>query len=193
MFNFIRTVYTKRLESKIAKGKMPRHIMVVADEIDEEKLASFARWCEQFGISEITVCVHEYTPEFKKIAERLGCRVIHRDGVVERQRRGVMLNIIAGIGGRYEIVEAVKKLARLVEERKLSPEEVDEELFEAHLRVKSPPDLIIRAGTQIPDFLIWQSIYSELQFLDTDWKSFRYIDFLRCLRDYQRRERRYGK
>ncbi len=193
MLDFIRAVYTRRLESKIAKGKMPQHVMIVADEIDEEKLKSFAGWCEQFGIEEITVCVHEYTPEFKKIAERLGCRVIHRDGIVEGKKCRVTVNIIAGIGGRYEIVEAVKKLAKLVEEGKLRPGEVDEELFEAHLRIKSPPDLIIRAGTQIPDFLIWQSIYSELQFLDTDWKSFRYIDFLRCLRDYQRRERRYGR
>jgi undecaprenyl diphosphate synthase len=51
----------------------------------------------------------------------------------------------------------------------------------------------MRAGEEIPDFLIWQSIYSELYFLDIDWKSFRYVDFMRCIRDYQRRERRYGK
>jgi len=187
----IRAIYTRRLENKVAKGRLPRHIMIVADDMHVEKFSDFAGWCEKFGIEEITICVQELTPELEKFAEILNCRLT-RGFDKQKGLEKIKLNIVA-LSGRAEIIEAVKRLAELVEKGELNPDEVDEELFEAHLRIKSPPDLIIRAGAQIPDFLIWQSIYSELHFLDTDWKSFRYIDFLRCLRDYQRRERRYGK
>ncbi|RLI88848.1 MAG: di-trans,poly-cis-decaprenylcistransferase [Archaeoglobales archaeon] len=187
----IRAIYTRRLENKVAKGRLPRHIMIVADDMHVEKFSDFAVWCEKFGIEEITICVQELTPELEKFAEILNCRLTRGFDKQERLEK-IKLNIVA-LSGRAEIIEAVKRLAELVEKGELNPDEVDEKLFEAHLRIKSPPDLIIRAGAQIPDFLIWQSIYSELHFLDTDWKSFRYIDFLRCLRDYQRRERRYGK
>ncbi|AEA47038.1 undecaprenyl diphosphate synthase family protein [Archaeoglobus veneficus] len=195
MLDLIRSVYTRRLEKIVAAGKKPRHIMLVVDDLIEnaDSFTEFVKWCEKFGIEEITICVHDFTPELERLAEEFGCRLIHSKGVLDRQRGNVRLNVIAGLGGRAEIVEAVRKLAELVEKGELEPEEVDEELIEAFLRIKSPPDLIVRAGALIPDFLIWQSIYSEMHFLDMDWKSFRYIDFLRCLRDYQRRERRYGR
>jgi undecaprenyl diphosphate synthase len=105
----------------------------------------------------------------------------------------MVVNLIAGYGGRAEITDVVKKLAKLVEKGEISPEEVKEKDIESFLRIKESPDLIVRAGEEVPDFLIWQSIYSELYFMDVNWKSFRYIDFLRCLRNYQQRERRYGK
>ncbi|MEM0331008.1 MAG: undecaprenyl diphosphate synthase family protein, partial [Archaeoglobaceae archaeon] len=64
---------------------------------------------------------------------------------------------------------------------------------ESLLSLRSQPDLIVKAGKEIPDFLIWQSIYSELLFTDVDWGTIRYIDFLRIIREYQGRERRYGR
>ena len=75
----------------------------------------------------------------------------------------------------------------------LDPSEVSEEHLEKFLTIQSQPDMIVKAGNEIPEFLIWQSIYSELYFADIDWKTFRYVDFLRMLREYQRRERRYGR
>ncbi len=108
-------------------------------------------------------------------------------------QNGFTVNLIAGYGGRAEITDAVRRLAHLVEENEMEPEDIEEKDIERFLSIKDSPDLIMRAGEEIPDFLIWQSIYSELHFLDIDWKSFRYVDFLRYIRDYQQRERRYGK
>ncbi len=160
--------YTKMLERSVSRGKMPSHIMIVGEIVDLEKLVE---WCEKFGIREITVC--------------------SSNGVKVKSSE-VKVNVVT-LSGREEIVLAVRKLAGLVESGKIDPAEINENLFEKFLEVKSPPDLIIRAGEKIPDFLIWQSIYSELYFADVNWKRFRYVDFLRCLREYQRRERRYGR
>lgn len=59
---------------------------------------------------------------------------------------------------------------------------------------KHEPDLLIKTGgTNLSDFMIWQSIYSEIIFIDVNWNNFRKIDLLRVLRDFQKRQRRYGK
>jgi len=104
-----------------------------------------------------------------------------------------VVNLNFGLKGRREIVNATKELARLVLSGKMDIEEIDEKTIERFLKIQSEPDIIIRAGSETQDFLIWQSIYSEHIFFDTDWKNLRYTDFLRILRDYQRRERRYGR
>jgi undecaprenyl diphosphate synthase len=76
----------------------------------------------------------------------------------------------------------------------LLPEEVDEQTFERYLTFPYTPDLVIKTGGyHLTDFLIWQSVYSELFFSDVNWKWFRKIDFIRILRDYQARKRRFGK
>jgi len=76
----------------------------------------------------------------------------------------------------------------------LDPEHIDEKTIESHLRFSQKPDLVIRAGgKQLSDFMIWQAAYSELYFTDINWSAFRKIDFLRAIRDCQRRERRFGQ
>jgi undecaprenyl diphosphate synthase len=81
-----------------------------------------------------------------------------------------------------------------VETGELSPEDITGGLIEQNLTIKSEPDLIIRAGGKhLSDFLIWQSVYSELYFTDVSWENFRKIDFYRIIRDFQKRQRRYGK
>ncbi len=156
------------------KGKRPKHIMVVADETFLNRLKEFVGWCKKFGVEELTVCV-------RKGEKRVETAVLD----------GVRINYVIGYSGKDEIVDAVRELAKLVDRGVLKAEDVDEKVVERFLKVKSSPDLIINVGDEIPEFLIWQSIYSELYFADVS--SFRYIDFLRCLRDYQRRERRYGR
>lgn len=108
------------------------------------------------------------------------------------------LNLAISYSGRREIVEAVKRIATLVKEGKISPEEVNEKvieenLFTSHLK-KSDPDLIIRTSGEfrISGFLLWQSAYSEFVFMDVYWPDFRRIDFLRAIRTYQKRNRRFG-
>ncbi|MFH2129704.1 MAG: polyprenyl diphosphate synthase [bacterium] len=107
------------------------------------------------------------------------------------------LNIAVSYGGRAEIVDAVKKIARKIETRELITDEIDEETIAQHLyTVGMPdPDLIIRTSGEerLSGFLLWQSAYSELYFTEIYWPAFRIIDFWRTIRIYQQRERRFGK
>ncbi len=192
----LRSIYAKMLERKIKI--VPKHIMIVADKELMQNFDQFLRfldWSKKFGINEITICFPNDCINVNKFKDtNFFVKVIRNGEVFEFGKKGdFILNLILGYRGKDEIVDAVKKIASLVECRKLDVEEVDESLIEKFLIIKSSPDLIIRAGKEIPEFLTWQSIYSELYFIDIEWKSFRYIDFLRCLRDFQRRERRYGR
>ncbi|WP_115684956.1 isoprenyl transferase [Corynebacterium senegalense] len=130
--------------------------------------------------------------------------------VAERMRRsaatttgkpGLSVNIAVGYGGRQEIVDAVRSLldaniaagvpaAELA--RKVTIESVSEHLYTSG---QPDPDLVIRtSGEQrLSGFLLWQAAYSEIWFTDTYWPAFRKIDFLRALRDYSQRSRRFGK
>jgi len=108
------------------------------------------------------------------------------------------LNFAFAYGGRAEIVDAARKIAEKVHEGKLRPEKVDEETFEQYLYTshmpKQDPDLIIRTSGEerLSGFLLWQSAYSELCFLDAYWPDFRLIDLLRAVRTFQKRKRRFG-
>jgi tritrans,polycis-undecaprenyl-diphosphate synthase [geranylgeranyl-diphosphate specific] len=107
------------------------------------------------------------------------------------------LNVAISYGGRAEIVDAVKKIARQIEKREIVVDEIDEELLARNLyTVGIPdPDLIIRTSGEerLSGFLLWQSAYSELYFTEVFWPAFRMIDLWRAIRIYQQRERRYGK
>ena len=107
------------------------------------------------------------------------------------------LNIAISYGGRAEIIDAVKKIANEIEEKRITVDSIDEELFARYLYTEgiADPDLIIRTSGEerLSGFLLWQSAYSELYFTDVYWPAFRMIDFWRAIRIYQQRERRYGK
>lgn len=114
---------------------------------------------------------------------------------------GMRLNIAVGYGGREEIVDAVKahlqsQLAggKTLEEvaGELTPEDISAHLYTADT---PDPDFIIRTSGEIrlSGFMLWQSVYSEYYFCDVYWPGFRRVDFLRALRDFQGRERRFGK
>jgi tritrans,polycis-undecaprenyl-diphosphate synthase [geranylgeranyl-diphosphate specific] len=109
------------------------------------------------------------------------------------------LTIALAYGGRAEIVDAAKKIAEEVKRGDLAVEKIDEDLFEKFLYTahmpKPDPDLIVRTSGEerLSGFLLWQSAYSELCFLDVFWPDFRRIDLLRAVRTYQQRKRRFGK
>ena len=109
------------------------------------------------------------------------------------------LNIALAYGGRAEIVDAARKIAERVEKGEIGSKQIDEELFEKFLYTshlpKQDPDLIIRTSGEerLSGFLLWQSAYSELCFLDIYWPEFRKIDLLRAIRTFQKRKRRFGK
>ncbi|NLS10317.1 di-trans,poly-cis-decaprenylcistransferase [Nesterenkonia sp. MY13] len=111
----------------------------------------------------------------------------------------VHVNVAIGYGGRQEIVDAVKDLLREADGEKtpaevaaeLTPEMISQRLY---TRGQPDPDLIIRtSGEQrLSGFLMWQSAYSEFYFAEALWPDFRRVDFLRALRDFANRQRRFG-
>jgi tritrans,polycis-undecaprenyl-diphosphate synthase [geranylgeranyl-diphosphate specific] len=108
------------------------------------------------------------------------------------------LNFAFAYSGRAEIVDAAKTIAEKVKNGELHLDDVDESTFEKYLYTshmdKQDPDLIIRTSGEerLSGFLLWQSAYSELCFLDVYWPDFRVIDLLRAMRTFQNRKRRYG-
>ena len=108
------------------------------------------------------------------------------------------LNFAFAYGGRAEIVDAAKMIAEKVRDGELKLKDVEESTFEKYLYTahmpKQEPDLIIRTSGEerLSGFLLWQSAYSELAFLDVYWPDFRLIDLLRAIRTFQTRKRRYG-
>jgi tritrans,polycis-undecaprenyl-diphosphate synthase [geranylgeranyl-diphosphate specific] len=109
------------------------------------------------------------------------------------------LNFAFAYGGRAEIVDAARKIAEEAREGTLDPEKIDEKTFEQYLYTshmpQQDPDLIIRTSgeARLSGFLLWQSAYSELCFLDVYWPDFRKIDLLRSVRTFQKRRRRFGE
>ena len=98
---------------------------------------------------------------------------------------------------KWEIMEAVKSIAKKVENNEISSDQVTEELFEQHLNTSDYPDpeLLIRTSgeNRISNFLLWQIAYSELYFTDKLWPDMRKADLIDAIEDYQSRERRFGK
>src|SRR5690606_6204120 len=115
-------------------------------------------------------------------------------------RRGVHVNVAVGYGGRQEIADAVRSLVR----QEIAAGETGEDLVQSitvnatgqHLYTSGQPDpdLVIRtSGEQrLSGFLLWQSAYSEIWFPEVYWPEYRKVDFLRALRDYAARHRRFG-
>jgi tritrans,polycis-undecaprenyl-diphosphate synthase [geranylgeranyl-diphosphate specific] len=106
-------------------------------------------------------------------------------------------NVALGYGGRDEIVDAIRVLAREVRAGKLDPESIDSETVSRHLYTADlpDPDLIFRTSGEerISNFLLWQSAYSELYFSDVLWPGLTRLEFLRAIRSFQVRRRRYGE
>jgi len=106
-------------------------------------------------------------------------------------------NIALAYGGRDEIVEAIRALARDVRDGKLSPEAIDGDAVSHRLYTADlpDPDLIFRTSGEerISNFLLWQAAYSELYFSDVLWPGLTRLEFLRAIRAFQLRRRRYGE
>ena len=105
------------------------------------------------------------------------------------------LNFAMAYGGREEIVDGVKKIARKAARGELNPDEIDEKSLSDHLYMDSEPDLIIRTGGEkrTSNFLAWQASYAEWIFLDKHWPEFEKEDFISCIEEYSSRDRRMGR
>jgi len=106
------------------------------------------------------------------------------------------LNFCIAYGGRQEILDAFRAIIAKVESGELDRDAVNERVLGEHLYTGGDdPDLIIRTGgeSRLSNFLLYQAAYSELFFTDVHFPSFRKVDFLRILRSYQQRKRRFGR
>ncbi|WP_304124516.1 polyprenyl diphosphate synthase [Methanosphaera cuniculi] len=108
-----------------------------------------------------------------------------------------LINIALGYDGRVEIVDALKKIAEDIKSGKIEPSDINEEMINDNLYTAGleDPNLVIRTSGEerLSGFLLWQSSYSELYFTDSLWPELRKVDFLRAIRSYTQRDRRFGK
>jgi undecaprenyl diphosphate synthase len=200
------SIYEKLLELQISRHQVPCCVAIVLSvgDMDLEGLSVIGEllsWLDPLGVSQVVLYIDEEGPELK---ERITSAIsflpadicLHTEGGLSMLGAGGRMRVIIslGFGGKKEVVEAVKMLLSEVEKGTLKPEEIDEAQIEANLRFSQRPDLVIRAGgKRLSDFMIWQAAYSELYFTEVNWSSLRKVDILRAIRDYQKRERRFGK
>jgi len=125
--------------------------------------------------------------------------VLNRLDDATKNYNGHFLNIAIAYGGQDELVDAVKKIGNKIQEGSIkiddiNKKEIESNLYTSHLP-QSSPDMILRTSGEkrLSGFLMWQSVYSELIFLDILWPEFRKIDLMRAIRTFQKRKRRVGK
>jgi undecaprenyl diphosphate synthase len=179
---------------------LPEHLCFMITEQDmvdaPGKITEVSRWCRELGIRGVTF--HISTPDPERIDPFLPfiCRVadfarleLHGGERDEVMGEGMPVHVAIGHSGREEVSGCIRRMA----EDGVEPGKVDEALIESYLTFRYAPDLVVKTGGfHLTDFLIWQSVYSELFFSDVNWRLFRKVDFLRALRDYQARKRRFG-
>ena len=130
---------------------------------------------------------------------RLDSKLIELMDSLEEETKNndlVHLTVALNYGGRDEVARATKRLARDVAEGRLKPEEVDEETLPKYLdtRVLPDPELVIRTSgdARISNFLLWQSAYSDYEFIDTLWPDFTADELASLCQNYGSRDRRFG-
>ena len=109
---------------------------------------------------------------------------------------GMLLNLAMNYGGRSEILRATRGIVKWFSDGKIKLKDIDEKLFAKHLYTngQNDPDLIIRTAGEkrLSNFLLWQSAYSELYFVEKNWPDFNREDLIEALNEFNSRKRRYG-
>ena len=178
---------------------LPEHLCFMITERDmvdaPEKIVDVSGWCREVGIPGVTFHISTRNPARIDPFLPFICRIagfarleLHgaRDEVMGE---GMPVHVAIGHSGREEISRCIRRMA----EDGVDPGKAGEDLIDSYLTFRYAPDLVIKTGaSHLTDFLIWQSVYSELFFSDVNWRLFRKVDFLRALRDYQARKRRFG-
>ncbi|MCU4742947.1 undecaprenyl diphosphate synthase family protein [Halobacteria archaeon AArc-m2/3/4] len=186
------------------EGTPPDHVALVITERDlleqgaYETLTDFFDWAFEYA-TRVTVYVSVLdaaaVPTLRRELEDIDApREVAVRGPDDRTRADAPIQIGIGLGGKHEFTSAVRTLVDDVAAGALDPEEIDDEHVERHLVFPSEPDLVIKTGAErLSDFMIWQSVYSELYFTDVNWRDFRKRDFLRAVREFYNRSRRFGR
>ena len=216
-------LYQLKLEKGILKDDktlLPTSIVLIFTESDlldayfSRRLNEFIEWCQEYSINVLTIYISliDVDPDiYEKIYNKLHMKItdtlkevdatinlITIDGLNHHLKTAksidMHINLSLGYGGKKELTEAFKDIMSKIYSGELTPEEIDESVIEQNLLIKHEPDLVIRSGgKRLADFLIWQSVYSEIYFTDVSWMNFRKLDLLRAIRDFQKRQRRFGK
>ncbi|WP_313694605.1 undecaprenyl diphosphate synthase family protein [Halorarum halobium] len=183
----------------------PRHVALVITERDLLEQGAYATledvlgWAFEYGAERVTVSVSVLDEAVvdtlaRELAEVDSPRRVAVRTPEDTARADAPVRVNIGLGGKREFAAAVREIAEAVEAGDLSPEDVDEADIEERLVFPEEPDLVVKTGAErLSDFLIWQSVYSELYFTDVNWRDFRLRDYLRAVLDYQNRQRRFGR
>jgi undecaprenyl diphosphate synthase len=186
-------------------GDPPAHVALVITERDlleqgaYETLERFVAWAFEYGAERVTVYVSVLDEAVVDTLEReLGGlsfpRPVAIRGPEDTEPADEPIQISLGLGGKHEFATAVRRIAAAVEAGELTPEDVDEDEIEERLVFGEEPDLVIKTGEErLSDFMIWQSVYSELYFTDVNWRDFRERDYIRAVQEFENRQRRFGR
>jgi undecaprenyl diphosphate synthase len=190
---------------RLSDAALPGTVAVVITERDllepggYDTLADVLEWAFAFDAQRVVVYVsvldEEAVPSLQSELEGLESpRPVAVRGPDDHERADTPVQVSIGLGGKAELAAAVRTIAEDVAAGDIDPGEISESDIERHLVFPADPDLVIRTGAErLSDFMIWQSVYSELYFTDVNWQNFRRRDYVRALRDYQQRQRRYGR
>jgi len=193
------------LRHRLADADGPDHVALVLTERDlleqgaYETLEATLRWAFDYGAERVTVSVsvldEAVVPTLARELRGIDApREVAVRGPDDAERAAAPIRINVGLGGRGEFARAVREMAEDVAAGDLDPEDVDEETVTDHLVFPEEPDLLVKTGAErLSDFLIWQSTYSELYFTDVNWRDFRKRDYLRAVREFEDRQRRFGE
>ncbi|WP_436924868.1 undecaprenyl diphosphate synthase family protein [Halosimplex amylolyticum] len=193
------------LRLRNSDADLPETVAVIVTERDLLEadayltLERFFEWAVEFGVDRIAVYVSVLDAEVvdtirEELADVRAPRELAVRGPEDEEQADAPIVVSIGLGGKHEFATAVQALAEEVEAGELAPEDIDETAIERELVFPVQPDLVIKTGAErLSDFMIWQSVYSELYFTDVNWRDFRRRDYLRALRDYQNRQRRFGR
>jgi short-chain Z-isoprenyl diphosphate synthase len=212
--SWLYSTYEHRLIAELDHDQLPQHVAVLADgnrrwaranapgqplavgyRAGADRLKEFVEWCDEVRIPVVTLWVLS-TENFARDAE-----VLRRAEDDTRELDGMMINIAVSYGGRHELRDAFRSLLAEKAKQGMSITELAETLEIDHIADhlytagQPDPDLIIRtSGEQrLSGFLMWQSAHSEFYFCEALWPDFRKVDFVRALRAYIQRERRFGR
>ncbi|MDZ7745386.1 MAG: undecaprenyl diphosphate synthase family protein [Halobacteriales archaeon] len=200
-------LYDRYLSARIrlADASLPEQVALVITERDllepgaYETLTDLFQWAFDYGADRVTVSVSvldaDAIPTLRTSLESLDIpRELAIRGPDDDDPADAPVQVAIGLGGREEFATAVQGVAEAVEAGDLDPENINESTIEDRLLFSEAPDLLIKTGAErLSDFMIWQSVYSELYFTDVNWRDFRKREYLRALREYQDRQRRFGR
>ncbi|MFW5955935.1 MAG: undecaprenyl diphosphate synthase family protein [Halorhabdus sp.] len=200
-------LYDRYLAARIrySDAAVPEHVAIVLTERDlleqgaYDTLESVFEWAFEYGAEQLMVYVSVLdegaVPTLRRELEAIDApRALAVRGPDDDRQVDAPIAISIGLGGKHEFATAVRTLAREVATGGIDPEDIDEAEIESRLVFPTAPDLVIKTGAErLSDFMIWQSVYSELYFTDVNWRDVRKREYLRAIRDYQQRQRRFGR